>query len=265
MDPLQLTQLLNKVIDLSKEVGAYLISQRVSAADVELKEFNNLVSYVDKEAERRFVEGLMVILPKAGFIAEEGTGQRSDDYNWIIDPLDGTTNFIHGIPVFCTSVALERKGEILLGVIFDPNHKECFAAAKNQGASLNGKAIHVSKSKELSHSLIATGFPYYDFGKQDAYLNLLKAMMQETRGVRRLGSAAIDLAYVACGRCEAFYEYALHPWDIAAGIIIVEEAGGKVTGFPGSDDPLFGKDIIASNTQIHGALEAQVLLYFNEI
>lgn len=263
MDPIQLTQLLNNVVDLSKKVGAYLISQRVSAADVELKEFNSLVSFVDKEAERRFVEGLSEIFPEAGFIAEEGSGIRSEKFNWIIDPLDGTTNFIHGIPVFCTSVALEKNGEILLGVIFDPNHNECFAAAKNQGATLNGNKISVSVTENLAQSLIATGFPYYDFGKQDAYLNLLKAMMKETRGVRRLGSAAIDLAYVACGRCEAFYEYALHPWDIAAGIILVEEAGGKVTGFPESADPLFGTDIIASNKHVHEALEKQVVLNFN--
>lgn len=262
MDPKQLNLLLEQVIALSKEVGAYIKTQRVSAADVELKDVNNLVSYVDKEAERRFVNGLSSIFPEAGFIAEEGSGQRAELFNWIIDPLDGTTNFIHGIPIYCTSVALVKNNDVLLGVIFDPNHNECFAAAKNQGATLNETPITVSTTDQLSKSLIATGFPYYDFGKQDSYLNLLKAIMKETRGVRRLGSAAIDLAYVACGRCDAFYEYSLHSWDIAAGIIIIEEAGGKVTGFPGSPAPLFGSDIIATNSLVHDAIEKQVAMNF---
>ncbi|MFM1933024.1 MAG: hypothetical protein RL226_2327 [Bacteroidota bacterium] len=252
----QLKELVQQVEILSKKVGAFLISQRISASDVETKAFNNLVSFVDKEAEIQFVQGLKALLPEAGFIAEEGTGDRKEGLNWIIDPLDGTTNFIHGVPVYCTSVALADGDKLLLGVIYDPNRDECFSAYHGGGASLNNHSIQVSNASALKESLLATGFPYYDFGRTDEYLHLLKELMQTTRGIRRLGSAALDLAYVACGRCDAFYEYSLHPWDVAAGIIITTEAGGRVGGFPGSPAPLFGENILASNGLIHADLES---------
>jgi len=261
---MQLQQLTLDVAALSKTVAAFIRQEANGFSDdkVESKSFNNLVSYVDKTAEEQFVAGLSSILPEAGFIAEEGTGERKEGLNWIIDPLDGTTNFIHGIPVYCTSVALVENEELLSGVIVEVNQNECFTAYKNGGAQLNDQKISVSKKATLSDSLLATGFPYDDFDREKAYLELLNVLMHESRGIRRLGSAAADLAYVACGRFEAFYEYGLNPWDVAAGILIVEEAGGQVSDFKSGTDHLFGEEIQASNGTIHNELLAHVQAYF---
>jgi myo-inositol-1(or 4)-monophosphatase len=254
--------LLQKLIQVSKEVGDFIKAQQLSPNEIEEKSFNNLVSRVDKEAEQKFVSRLSQLLPDAGFIAEEGTGSPIDGgYNWIIDPLDGTTNFIHNIPFYCTSVALHGPDGLVLGVIYEPHLKECFSAIRGEGAWLNEKPIRVSSASELSKTLLATGFPYDDFGRQEAYMELLKDFTTNTRGIRRLGSAALDLAYVACGRCDAFYEYGLNPWDVAAGILIVEEAGGKVTGFQESDDPIFGADILSSNGQVHEQLVKKIAFH----
>lgn len=251
----QLNELLHSVIELSESVGAYMSAQTVSAAQVETKSLNNLVSHVDREAERRFVEGLGKLLPDAGIIAEEGTiSGEGEEMKWIIDPLDGTTNYLHGLPFWCTSVALVVGDKVVLGVIYCPPTSESFSAALGMGAFLNGKRIAVSNCDELGASLLATGFPYDDFGRAEEYLQLLQVLMKQTRGIRRLGSAAMDLAYVACGRFEAFYEYGLNPWDVAAGIIIVEEAGGKISDFKGGNQALFGEEILASNGATHAAL-----------
>jgi myo-inositol-1(or 4)-monophosphatase len=256
---MDLHQLLNDVSHLSKEVATWIAAQRVHANDIESKALNNLVSFVDKGAEQQFVDGLSKLLPESGFIAEEGTGTAIEGgYNWIIDPLDGTTNYLHGVPMWCTSVALEHRGELLLGVICDVNHSELYTASKGGGSFLNGKSIRVSATSELKSALIGTGFPYYDFGRQEAYLKLLGELTRTTRGIRRPGSAALDLAYVACGRFDAFYEYALHPWDVAAGILLVREAGGRVTGFRDETNPLSGEDIIAGNQRV--ALELQAVI-----
>ncbi|MCL4171156.1 UNVERIFIED_CONTAM: hypothetical protein GTU68_039147, partial [Idotea baltica] len=198
-------------------------------ADVEVKELNNFVSYVDKQAEQRFVTALELLLPEAGFIAEEGTSSKKGErYHWIIDPLDGTTNYVHGIPFYCTSVALMDGDELVMGVIYEPNTQECFHALTGQGAFLNGKPINVTDNSVLSDCLLATGFPYDDFEREDAFFKVLKTLTQQSRGLRRLGSAALDLAYVACGRFDGFFEYGLNPWDVAAGALIVQEAEGKV-------------------------------------
>ncbi|HEX2616257.1 MAG TPA: inositol monophosphatase family protein, partial [Flavobacteriales bacterium] len=171
--------------------------------------------------------------------------------NWIIDPLDGTTNFVHGIPCYCTSVALVRGEEVLIGVVLEVTRNECFSAWKGGGAYLNGKRIHVSQRGQLLDSLLATGFPYDDFAYESAYMDLLRDLMHRSRGIRRLGSAAADLAYVAAGRFEAFYEYGLNAWDVAAGILLVLEAGGRVSDFREGDRFLFGEEIVASNGHIH--------------
>lgn len=253
---MDLHRLLNEVSRLSLDVANWIAAQRVNAADIESKALNNLVSFVDKGAEQQFVDGLSKLIPGCGFIAEEGTGAAVEDgYNWIIDPLDGTTNYLHGVPMWCTSVALEHRGELLLGVICDVNHKELYTAMKGGGSFLNGKAIRVSGTEALKSALIGTGFPYYDFGRQEAYLKLLGELTRTTRGIRRPGSAALDLAYVACGRFDAFYEYALHPWDVAAGILLVREAGGRVTGFRDETDPLSGEDIVAGNPAVAEELQ----------
>ena len=227
--------------------------QRVFSKEVvEYKGFNDLVSYVDKTSEEILVNGLKKLIPDAGFITEENTlTLRDRDYVWIIDPLDGTTNFVHGIPCYCVSVGLTYKQELILGIVHEVNLDECFYARKGGGAYLNGTKIHVSTIPSLGKSLVATGFPYHDFKQMKEYMEVFDFCMKNSQGLRRLGSAAVDLAYVACGRFEVFYEYGLNPWDIAAGSIIVKEAGGNVSDFKNENNFLFGKEIIASNTAVH--------------
>jgi len=258
----ELIKLTNQVVDLSREIGSWMKLQRTHEDTAELKTPNNLVTYVDKESERRFVEGLSAILPEAGFVAEEGTGEKKEGgYNWVIDPLDGTTNFVHGVPVWCTSIGLAYGIEPILGVIYDPNSNEMYAASKGNGATLNGQPIHVSAITNLSASLLATGFPYDDFGREEQYLRLFQTLMHRTRGMRRLGSAALDMAWVACGRFEGFYEYGLNPWDVAAGTIIVQEAGGRVTEFNDGNNPIFGDDINCTNGHVHQELANIIIEY----
>ncbi|MCE7056362.1 inositol monophosphatase [Algoriphagus sp. AGSA1] len=250
----ELTLLLEKTQQIAKEAGAFIRRERqhFSLANVEHKGFNDLVSYVDKEAEKIIVDRLSEILPEAGFITEEGTNTtQAEQYNWVIDPLDGTTNFIHGVPIFCVSIALMEYKEVILGVVYEVNLHECFYAMKGGGAFCNDTRIRVSSAQTLSASLIATGFPYYNFDLIDKYLAALKFLMRSSHGARRLGSAAVDLCYVASGRVEGFFEYNLNSYDVAAGTLIVEEAGGQVTDFSGGRDFVFGRQILATNRAIH--------------
>lgn len=252
----ELASIKSAVEFLCREVGAIIVSKRKQAFRVDEKAFNNLVTEVDKYAETLLVDGLKSIVPQAGFLAEEGTGEpASSGLNWIIDPIDGTTNFVHDIPLYCISIALAQDEQILVGVVYEPNREECFSAFIGGGSVLNGKAVSVSEATELAQSLLATGFPYDDFGREAGYFEVLRDFTHQTRGIRRLGSAALDLAYVAVGRFEAFYEYGLNPWDVAAGMLLVEEAGGKVSDFRGGKQVLFGEEIIASNGHIHPAIE----------
>lgn len=255
------------VIELAKEIGNYIKTQRsiISGSDVEYKGIHDLVTFVDKEAEKRLVNSLSKILPKAGFIAEENQSlEKTEEYNWIIDPLDGTTNFIHGVPVFSVSIALAFKEEVISGVIYEVNRDECFYAWQEGGSFLNGVRINVTHNDSLDNALLATGFPYSDYSLLKPYLGLFEEMMKITRGLRRLGSAAVDMAYLACGRFDVFYEYGLNPWDIAAGVIIVKEAGGMVTDFSSKDAFLFGREIVASNTHIHKTFMSHLQKYFME-
>ncbi|HJN06010.1 MAG TPA: inositol monophosphatase family protein [Bacteroidales bacterium] len=243
-----------QVVNLTKAVGKFIKKEvdKLDSTDVEEKGIHNLVTYVDKESEKILVRELGKIIPEAGFIAEEDSSlARSEKLNWVIDPLDGTTNFIHRVPLYAISIALMDKNEIILGVIYEINLNECFYAWKNSSAFLNGKEINVSKTINLNNSLLATGFPYYDYSLLDPYLDLFKELMRTTRGVRRLGSAAVDLAYVACGRYDLFYEYGLQSWDVAAGSLIVKQAGGMVSDFKNKNNYIFGKQIIASNKLTH--------------
>ncbi len=244
------------VIEISREVGGFikLEGESFDLARIEQKQgFNNLVSYVDKEAERKLVEALRKILPQAGYITEEGTVEQSKqhEYNWIIDPLDGTTNFLHGLPIYSISIALTRGTQTILGVVHHIIRNECFHAIEGHPAYCNNIEIHVSKLSTLSESLLATGFPYYHFEKQGIYLDIIKEFLEKSHGIRRLGSAAIDLAYVACGRLEGFFEYNLNPWDVAGGAFIVQQAGGKVTDFSGGNNFLFGGELCAANGLMH--------------
>jgi len=249
---MNLELLTQQTIEIVRKASAFIQQEaaQFSRDKIEYKDLNNLVSYVDKEAEKMLVLGLSEILPEASYITEEGTtGQEPDPtaLNWIIDPLDGTTNFIHGVPVYCVSVGLARGKELLIGVIHQPCLDEMFYGWQSGGAWCNGKQIFVSKVKLLQESLIATGFPYYKFEKQKRYMYILELLMQKTHGIRRMGAAAVDLAYVAAGRFDGFYEYNLNSWDMAAGILLIKEAGGTVTDFRGGDNYLFGGDIIAAS------------------
>jgi myo-inositol-1(or 4)-monophosphatase len=242
--------ILEHVILTAKKAGAFIKQERenFSYSKVEIKGLNDMVSYVDKTAEEIIVRELKHILPEAGFIVEENTTSGKKEMNWIVDPLDGTTNFIHGVPCYAVSIALERNNEIILGVVYEVSRDECFYAQKGKGSFLNGKPIKVSQRKTLSESLIATGFPIYNFSRIDSFLSALKYFMQHTHGVRRIGAAAADLCYLACGRVDCFFEYNLNPWDVAAGALIIKEAGGTVFDFGGGDNWLFGKEICCTNT-----------------
>ncbi|QCK13438.1 inositol monophosphatase family protein [Mangrovivirga cuniculi] len=260
------SNLIEKCKIIISDVGNFILeeSKNFKIEDIEKKGFNDLVSYVDKEAEKQLVENLVELIPGAGFIAEEGTiDKEGGRFRWIIDPLDGTTNFTHGLPVHCVSVALMEDEEILAGFIYEPSKDEFFHAIKDQGAFLNDEPISVSRVPDLANSLIATGFPYYDFGKMDDYVEILKAFMRSSHGVRRMGSAAIDLAYVACGRFEGFFEYNLQPWDVAAGALIVCEAGGVVSDFSGGSDYVFGREIVAANP-VHPEILETIRKYWQE-
>ena len=260
-----LTKFLPQVILIAKTVGQFIRTekQNFSVDKIEIKGVNDLVSYVDKTAEQKIVTALNTIFPEAGFIVEENTRSDRKEYNWIVDPLDGTTNFIHGIPSYAVSIALEHKGQIILGVVYEVSRDECFFATKNGGAFLNDSPIKVTQTALLKDSLIATGFPVYNFDRIIPFFKTLEYLMRNTHGVRRIGAAAVDLCYVACGRVDAFFEYNLNSWDVAAGSLIVSEAGGKVVDFRDKNDWLFGKEIIATNTAIHANFTPIIKTNFN--
>ncbi len=246
-----LADILSESAEVVRETGQWILQQssQFTSSDIIYKGTSDLVSFVDQQAEAKLKLGLSAIFPEAQFIAEETSSNYAevgDGYYWVIDPLDGTTNFLHKLPVFAVSVGLIYQKQPILGLIYEPNRDELFTAAKGNGAHLNGKPINVSPENSLSKSLLATGFPYYDFSYQDRYLDLLKELMRSSHGLRRMGAAAIDLAYTACGRFEGFFEANLKPWDVAAGKIIIEEAGGTVTNFSGGQDVIFTGEIIGA-------------------
>ncbi len=251
-----LSSIEKNVMEVCREVGDFIGREGASfdRGRIEQKEgFNNLVSYVDKESEKKIVSALSKILPGSGFIGEEGTAiDGTTGYRWIIDPLDGTTNFTHALPLFAISIGLAYKDKIVLGIIYEVNRKEMFHTFEGSPAFCNDREIRVSPIKKLEESLLATGFPYYEFEKMGSYLNIISNFLKRSHGVRRLGSAATDLAYVACGRFEGFFEYNLNPWDVAAGTYLVQQAGGIVTDFKGGDNFLFGGELCAGcNVQPH--------------
>lgn len=244
----------NLTCELAKKAGAFIREEarHFDTSKIEYKNINNLVSYVDKTAEQIIIAGLKDIIPEATFIAEESFNKvEPGKYKWIIDPLDGTTNFSHGLPCYCVSIALMEDDEIVCGVIYEINLDECFYSYKKGSSYLNGNKIQVSGILTLEKSLIATGFPYTKFGRVGPYMEVFNHCMNHTHGLRRIGSACADMAWVACGRFEAFYEYGLAPWDVAAGIIIVRNAGGVVADFKGGNNVVFGEEIIASNAGVY--------------
>lgn len=246
-------------------VGRAIREQRKNfkASQIEEKNFNNLVSFVDRAAEDELVKQLSQIFPEAGFVAEENASRpKGKRFNWIIDPLDGTTNFVHGIPCYAVSVALADGMTPIMGVIYEINMDECFYAWKDGGAFMNGEVISVSATKELNRSLIGTGFPYVEAGLHEKYVALFGELQRSTRGIRRPGSAATDMAWTACGRFDAFYEYGLAPWDVAAGIIIVTEAGGICTDFSNGNDVIGKKELVCGAPAVHATLLTVIQNYF---
>ncbi len=222
---------------------------------IESKGTNDFVTEIDKGAEERLVAALSKILPEAGFIAEEQTSsKRGEIFNWIIDPIDGTTNFIHGLPPHSISVALQQNNELVIGIVYEITRDECFYTWKGGKSYCNKHEIHVSNVKSVDKSLIITGFPYNDYSRMEAFEKTMNHFMKHSHGLRRLGSAAADLAYVACGRADAFYEYALKPWDVAAGALILQNAGGEVMNFSGNDDYLFSGELISCNGNLREEL-----------
>jgi len=260
-----LQQICSYVKDACIEAGNFIRNEqeKVKAENIISKGLNDFVTYVDKTSEQILVERLSKLIPEAGFLTEEGTiSTVGKEYNWIIDPLDGTTNFLHGLPPYSISIALQFEDKIVLGVVYEIFSKEMFYAWKEGGAWLNGKQIFVSDRNKLSDSLLATGFPYNNFIKMEQYMQLFEYLMQNSHGLRRLGSAAIDLAYVACGRMEAFYEYGLKPWDVAAGAFIVTEAGGIVNDFKGENNWLTGQELVCGNIPVCNELTELTKKYF---
>ena len=258
MNDTSLKALEKQIISIAQEVGKLIKEKRktFNAEQLEEKSANNLVTVVDKAAEAFLLDKLSKAFPGSGFMGEEGGDISSENgYRWIVDPIDGTSNFVHDLPLYSTSIALEKDNEIVLGVINDIPHDTVYHAVQGMGAYANGKQISVSGTKTVYHSLFVTGFPYEE-SELDRFLGIYKHLLRNSRGVRRFGSAAIDLCYVAAGKFEAFYEVGLNPWDVAAGGLLVKEAGGAVTTITNTNDWLFGKSLCASNGQIHSELLA---------
>ena len=218
---------------------------------VSYKGRDNILTNVDKASERLAIGIIKKAFPRHSILSEESRPiDSTSPYKWVIDPIDGTTNFAHSFPFFCVSIALEKNGESILGIVYDPMRDETFMAEKGKGATLNGRRIHVSKVKSLRKSFLATGFSY-GITRKDRNIVYFRKLLVATQAIRRAGSAALDLCYVACGRFDGFWEMNLHPWDSAAGHLIVGEAGGTVTRFDGRDYSHYDRDIIATNGYIH--------------
>ena len=254
------TDMMNEFISVAWEAaqsaGDSIRANWHQPKSIEYKAAIDLVTSVDREAEQRIVKILRKHFPRHSIVAEEETTFIGSDknYRWIIDPLDGTTNFAHTYPHVSISIALEHDGEIIVALVYDPLRQECFRAIKNHGASLNDQPIYSSKINELDKALLATGFPYDRRENADFYVSLFKAFMTPSQGIRRDGSAALDLCYVACGRVDGFWELKLRPWDVAAGALIVREAGGTVSDFSGNEFSIWGEETLASNGLIHSQM-----------
>lgn len=238
-------------------VGAYLREEfrHFSRGATEYKTARDPVSYVDRTAENRLKEACACLLPEAGFVLEEsGQNDREQELVWVIDPLDGTKNFVHGLPLFGISVALLYRGAPLLGVVYAVQQHETFWAVRGQGAFLGEERLQVSSTTDPDKLLVVTGFMYRDPERAERYFTALSEVMRRFGGLRRLGSAALDLAYVAAGRLDVFFEMDLNPWDVAAGSLLVQEAGGRVTDFQGGVDYLWGRSIVAGGEWAHRVL-----------
>ncbi len=249
--------MVNIAVRAARQAGSIMVRHlnQLEALEVVEKGRNEFVSQVDRLAEEAIIEVIQEYYPEHSILAEESGERGSHEYKWIIDPLDGTTNYLHGFPVFSVSIAVTHNGQLEHGVVYDPLRQEIFTASRGQGAQLDGRRIRVSKRVQLQQCLIATGFPYRTNEKYiDDYLGMLKAVVQQSAGVRRPGSAALDLCYVAAGRVDGFWEIGLNIWDIAAGALMIREAGGRISDYHGTDKYLDSGDIVAGNPKIYAAL-----------
>ncbi len=246
-------EFLPHIQQIAHEAGD-LLMEHFGKVDIEYKGEVDVVTAADRESEKLIVERLTNLWPDHDLMGEEGARRTSgSEYRWYIDPLDGTTNFAHGYPVFCVSIALEHRGELIAGTVYDPTRREMFAAEKGAGAWLNDRAMRVSKTGALSESLIATGFPSQKRHK-NPNIHFYHHITLQTHGVRRAGSAAMDLAYTACGRYDGYWEFNLNPWDTAAGVLLVHEAGGVVSDTDGAPFDIASKEVVASNGVLHASL-----------
>jgi myo-inositol-1(or 4)-monophosphatase len=228
---------------------------RVQDEQISLKGRGDYVTELDHQSESVILKEIKTAFPEHGILAEEsGSDCSGTDTVWVIDPLDGTANYVQSIPMFCVSIGVQHRLEMVAGVVYDPVRDEMFSAVRGMGAELNGQPISVSSRSEMSHAMLASGFPWRSKSELDAYLKSFRTLFLMSAGLRRMGAAALDLAYTACGRFDGFWEMRLHPWDIAAGSILVEEAGGRVTDFTGNDAFLRSGNVVAGNTSIHSHL-----------
>jgi myo-inositol-1(or 4)-monophosphatase len=249
--------MVNIAVRAARRAGEIMVRQlnQLESLRVVEKSPNEFVTQVDQAAEASIIEVIREYYPDHAILAEESGAAGENEYQWIIDPLDGTTNYMHGFPVFSVSIAVAYRGEIEHGVVYDPLRQEIFTASRGQGAQLDGRRIRVSKRTTIQQSLVATGFPYRANLKYlDRYLDMLKIVMLESAGVRRPGSAALDLCYVAAGRVDAFFEFGLSKWDVAAGALMIREAGGRISDFHGNDGYLESGNIVAGNPKTYAAL-----------
>lgn len=254
--------MLKVATETAVEAGKFLKYNIGKIKNIERKkgEETNLVTEIDKQSEELIIKKIHQHFPSHDILGEEsGAHDTNSDYRWIIDPLDGTTNYTHGLPIFCVTIGVEHKGEIIAGVIYDPNRDELFTAEKGKGAYLNGKKIHVSSNDTLINSLLVTGFPYNVKENPGNVVEHFVHFLPVAQGIRRLGSAALDLAYIACGRLDGYWEVFLNPWDKAAGILLVREAGGKVTTFNDDErDVIYNPNTLATNGLIHNDMLAVI-------
>ena len=248
--------MLNTAVKAARRAGNIIIraTRNLDIVAVREKAANDFVSEVDSEAEQAIISTLREAYPGHAILAEESGASGSSEYRWIIDPLDGTTNFLHGFPQFAVSIALEHRGVITQAVVYDPGSNDLFTASRGRGAHLNETRIRVSKRTQLRSSLIGTGFPFKEMAHIDAYLGMLRDMMKGTAGVRRAGSAALDLAYVAAGRLDGFWEMGLAPWDMAAGSLLISEAGGLVGDLEGNEGWMESGNIAGGSPKVFGEL-----------
>jgi myo-inositol-1(or 4)-monophosphatase len=251
---------LNFAMQMARDAGRILLDRQGRALQVSNKGDIDLVTESDLASEKLITDRIRTHYPRHAILAEESgasdglmTIEGKSEWRWIIDPLDGTTNYAHGYPCYCVSIALERAGRMEIGVVYDPTRDEMFAAERGQGAMLNDRRIRVSDVEELNSSMLCTGFPY-NVRERPQFARHFAAFTMKAQAVRRDGSAALDLAYVACGRFEGFWEDGLHPWDVAAGLLLIEEAGGRVTDFNSAPLSIYTPKVLASNGLIHEAM-----------